>query len=41
MGKMKRALSSFLLKALGWRVVVTLPNYPKCVWVRYTHTLKA
>ena len=38
MGRMKRALSSFVLKALGWRVVVTLPDYPKCVICVAPHT---
>ena len=29
MAAMKRALSSFLLKVMGWRVTVSIPDYPQ------------
>ena len=38
MTAMKRALSSFLLKVMGWRVTVSIPDYPKCVICVAPHT---
>ncbi len=35
---MKRAISSFLLRLFGWRVVVTTPDLPKCVICVAPHT---
>ena len=38
MAVMKRAISRLLLKMLGWQVVVTQPDYPKCVICVAPHT---
>ncbi len=35
---MKRAISSFLLRIAGWRVVAAIPDLPKCVICVAPHT---
>ncbi len=35
---MKRAVSSFLLRLFGWKVIATIPDLPKCVICVAPHT---